>query len=82
MFPTQIPNQRPLRRNEASDYLFEKYGIKRKPVTLAKYATVGGGPVFRSAGRFPLYDPADLDFWAASITSAPKRSTTDTGEVA
>ena len=73
---------RPLRRSEASAYLFEKYGIKRTPATLAKIAcTSSSGPRFRLAGRFPLYDPADLDAFAASIMSPLKSSTTDTGEV-
>lgn len=70
---------RPLRRDEASDYLFNKFGIMRKPVTLAKYAVQGLGPKFRLAGRFPLYMPQDLDLWAASITSHSKNSTSDKG---
>jgi len=75
------PNQysRPLRRREASDYLLNRHGIDRKPVTLAKYATVGGGPAYRLAGRFPLYNPSDLDAWAESIMSPVKRSTSDNG---
>lgn len=72
------PN-RPLRRNEASTYLKEKHGIDRKAVTLAKYASIGGGPRFRLAGRYPIYYPQDLDVWADSITSAPKASTSDMG---
>ncbi|MDI7775510.1 hypothetical protein [Asticcacaulis sp. EMRT-3] len=68
-----------LRRKEASDYLAEKYAIFRKPVTLAKYATVGGGPAFRSAGRYPIYSVADLDKWAESIMSPLKTSTSDKG---
>ena len=68
---------RPLRRVEAAAYLFEKHGIRRAPATLAKLAVIGGGPVFRRAGRVPLYSPADLDEFAASITSAPVRSTSE-----
>lgn len=72
-------NQRPLRRNAASQYLDEFWGVIRTPSTLAKYAVIGGGPVFRRDGRFPLYSPDDLDTWAASKLSAPMRSTSDTG---
>ena len=68
---------RPLRRAEAAAYLLEKHGIQRKPATLAKLAVIGGGPVFRRAGRVPLYSPADLDEFAASITSEPVRSTSE-----
>ena len=75
-------SHRPLRRVEASAYLFQKHGIERAPSTLAKLACVGGGPVFRLAGRWPLYAPADLDAWAASITTGPRASTSDQGEAA
>lgn len=70
---------RPLRRSEASQYLSDKYGIQLKPVTLAKKAWDGTGPQFKHAGRFPLYDPKDLDAWAASITSNVKNSTSNKG---
>ena len=68
---------RPLRRVEAAAYLLENHGIRRAPATLAKLAVIGGGPVFRRAGRVPLYSPADLDEFAASITSAPVHSTSE-----
>jgi hypothetical protein len=63
----------PMRRVAASKYLLEKHGIERKPSTLAKLATIGGGPVFRLIGRIPVYDAADA--YAAAITS-PKVSST------
>jgi len=66
-----------LRRKAASDYLRETYGLERAPSTLAKLAVIVGGPVFRRAGRVPLYDRADLDAWAASLLSAPMRSTSE-----
>ncbi|HVW74410.1 MAG TPA: DNA-binding protein [Rhizomicrobium sp.] len=65
---------RPLRRTEASAYLLEHYGISRTPATLAKLAVTGGGPPFHKANRIPLYYPADLDRWAASIRSPKVRS--------
>lgn len=68
------------RRAEASRYLKEKYGIERKPATLAKLACLGGGPRFESAGRVPLYPEPELDAWAESLISPLKRSTSDPGE--
>jgi hypothetical protein len=70
-------NQRFLRRKAASQYLDETWGVIRSPSTLAKYAVIGGGPVFRRDSRFPLYSPDDLDKWAASKLSTPMRSTSD-----
>jgi hypothetical protein len=52
-----------LRRAEAARYIQDKWGYPCSPKTLAKYASVGGGPRFRKAGRYPLYHPADLDGW-------------------
>lgn len=69
--------QRPLRRVEASAYLLEKHGIQRHPRTLAKLAVIGGGPVFRRAGRVPLYTHEALDEFAASITSPTVHSTSE-----
>ena len=69
--------QKLLRRKAASDYLRETHGLERAPSTLAKLAVIGGGPVFRRAGRIPLYSPDDLDCWAESLLSAPMRSTSE-----
>jgi hypothetical protein len=40
-------------------------------------AVVGGGPLYRKAGRFPLYDPEDLDSWASARLGSKRRSTSD-----
>jgi hypothetical protein len=69
--------QKLLRRKAASDYLREAHGLERAPSTLAKLAVIGGGPIFRRAGRIPLYSPEDLDAWAESLLSAPMRSTSE-----
>jgi hypothetical protein len=69
--------QRLLRRKAASDYLRETHGLERASSTLAKLAVIGGGPIFRRAGRIPLYSPEDLDAWAESLLSAPMRSTSE-----
>lgn len=70
-------SKRPLDRREASEYLFEKYGIKRSANTLAKLACVGGGPKFRKVGRGVIYDQAALDAFAKDITSSPIRTTAE-----
>ena len=70
----------PLRRAAACDYLFDNFGIKRSPSTMAKLACIGGGPKFQLANRTPLYPVDELDKWALSILSPLKASTSDTGE--
>jgi hypothetical protein len=77
MYPGQ---PRRLRRQAASDYLKINWGIDRKATTLAKLASVGGGPKFEHAGRIPLYPEPELDAYAISILSPLKSSTSDTGE--
>ena len=72
---------RRLRRAEASEYLKSRWGIERKPTTLAKLATLGGGPRFEKAGRIPLYRTEFLDEWARSMLSRPLSSTSDGGQV-
>ncbi len=68
-----------LRRTEASQYLRDEWGISRAPSTLAKLATIGGGPMFERANRIPLYTPEFLDEYARSILSLPMTSTSDSG---
>ena len=65
-----------LSRKEASEFL-SKRGYRVAVQTLAKYATLGGGPVFESFGRKALYKPDDLLAWVASRSSGPRRSTSD-----
>ena len=69
---------RTLRRREASAFLCER-GYPNAPSTLAKLASVGGGPVFQSFGRIPLYREDDLLAWAQSRSTGPRRSTSDPG---
>jgi hypothetical protein len=66
-----------LRRKAASKYLHDVHGIVRAPSTLAKYAVVGGGPVFQRIGRDPVYTTLGLDEWVASMLSGPMRSTSE-----
>jgi hypothetical protein len=73
----QSPQNLRLRRNEASVYLKVTHGIERKPTTLAKYASCGGGPKFEYIGKIPVYTPAELDAWAKSILSGVCATTSD-----
>jgi hypothetical protein len=66
-----------LRRKAASKYLHEVHGVDRAASTLAKYAVIGGGPVFQRMGRDPVYTTIALDEWVASKLSGPMRSTSD-----
>jgi hypothetical protein len=64
-----------LRRRDAAQFVRETWGLPCSPKWLAKLAVVGGGPVFRKAGRYPVYLEADLDAWAEARIGAPRRST-------
>jgi len=71
-------SQSPLHgRKSAAEYVRNKHGQPCSPAWLAKLAVVGGGPVFRKAGRTPLYAEEDLDLWALSRLSGPMRSTSE-----
>ena len=72
----QTEIERRLTRTEAAAFLTE-CGYRVAYATLNKYATVGGGPVFESFGRRPLYKPADLLAWVASKSTAPRRHTSE-----
>ena len=62
---------RPLSTREAYHYLFENYGIRRKPSTLTKLRSIGGGPRYLKAGRAVIYEIAALDDWANDLVSEP-----------
>jgi len=64
-----------LRRAEAATYVTERYGFPCSRQWLAKLAVVGGGPVFRKAGRYPIYRPVDLDRWAQARIGPEQHST-------
>jgi hypothetical protein len=67
---------RHLDRKQAAQLLTD-HGYRTAPATLAKLACIGGGPVFRSWGRKPLYLATDLIAWAEARTSGPRRSTSE-----
>jgi hypothetical protein len=66
-----------LRRADAAIYITERYGFPCSRQWLAKLAVIGGGPLFRKAGRFPIYKPADLDAWAISRIGPQQSSTSE-----
>ena len=47
----QAETKKFFRRAEAATYLSDVHGCCVASATLAKYATVGGGPVFRKIGN-------------------------------
>jgi len=61
-------------RKAAASYLSGK-GIGVSHHTLAKYASIGGGPKFFYFGKKPLYKAEDLDLWVLSRLSKPCHST-------
>ena len=69
-----------LRRVEAARYIEDRWGYPCSPLTLAKLAVIGGGPPFRKAGRYPLYDPPHLDEWVRSKLSRVVKSTSELRE--
>lgn len=73
-----INSYRRLNRREAAQFLADK-GYPVAASTLAKYACIGGGPVFESFGRRPLYSETSLLAWAEARNSGPRRSTSDPG---
>jgi len=68
-----------LRRWEAAQHVADTWGIPLSPKTLAKLAVIGGGPMFRRAGRIPLYYPSQLDDWARARISPAVSSTSELG---
>jgi len=74
--PRAVPI-RLLRRVDAAAYISVQYAIPCSRQTLTKYAVAGTGPLYRVAGRFPVYSTADLDAWALSRLSGPIRSTSE-----
>jgi hypothetical protein len=62
-----------LDRAEAAQYLAER-GLRVSKNTLQKWATVGGGPLYRRFGNKAVYQANDLDEWALAKLSAPRRT--------
>ncbi len=69
-------HQKLLTREEAAEFI-RRLGIPMSHRTLAKYASVGGGPEMRRFGRRVLYEPAKLSDWVESRLSESRRSTSE-----
>ena len=63
-----------LNRREAAAYVRAK-GLPCAPSTLAKLATIGGGPHFRKFGRNVVYTGDVLNAWISERLSDPKPNT-------
>jgi hypothetical protein len=68
-----------LRRWEAALYPEIEHGLRIAPATLAKLASIGGGPGFQRAGRTPLYPRDELDRWALQRLGPVVRNTSEAG---
>ena len=64
-----------LRRVEAAQYLELVFGLIIAPATLAKKASLGGGPSFQKALGSPLYLTTELDRWALEKLGALRATT-------
>jgi len=69
------PHPRYLRRGDAATYIQTTYGFPCSRQWLAKLAVIGGGPIYRKAGPYPIYSTTDLDVWADSRIGARRHST-------
>lgn len=72
-----MSNSKFLRRSEAAAYIRAKYLLPCADKYLAKLAVTGGGPKFRKASRWPIYEVADLEAWAEARISAKVGSTSE-----
>ena len=65
-----------LPRSGAAGYLLSK-GLRFSKNTLAKLASVGGGPEYRLFGGRAYYTETALDAWVNEKLSSPRRSTSE-----
>lgn len=80
LLPAHLRSKTRLRRAEASEFLLVEYGIQCAPRTLAKLASVGGGPRFQKFNNCVLYPVAELRAWAEAKLGRLQSSTSDTRE--
>lgn len=62
-----------LSRTDAAAYCSAR-GLTVSPRSLAKWACVGGGPVYRRFGNRTVYAVADLERWIDARLSPPMTS--------
>lgn len=69
--------QKYLDRREAAEYLTIQRGLHVTRNTLQKFATIGGGPIYRRFGTRAVYTVDDLNTWADAKLSTPRASTSE-----
>ena len=62
-----------LTRVEAADVCMTCTAFQCKPSTLAKRASDGTGPAYRLIGGKAMYLNEDIDGWALTLISQPRR---------
>jgi len=70
----------PISPEDASDYLLERWSLRRSPRTLRGYRRDpprGGGPMFFRIGNDVRYTRRLLDDWASRLMGQPFSSTTE-----
>ena len=65
-----------LLRPQAAAYINER-GLPYSATTLAKLATIGGGPKYRRFGNRAVYTTEDLDIWIEEKLSPLRASTSE-----
>jgi hypothetical protein len=63
-------------RSQAAEYLTER-GLPITKSTLQKLACTGGGPVYRIWGNRSVYAVEDLDRYAETKLTPPRKSTSE-----
>jgi hypothetical protein len=72
--PIETPTAaKPRRRRAAAAQFLCEAGFPISAGTLSKLASIGGGPLFQSWGRLPMYAEDDLLAWANARLSARLR---------
>jgi hypothetical protein len=61
------------RRADAAIYLQQRWGMQVGGATLANYAVRAIGPLYCLVGKYAFYADHDLDSWAQSRITAPRR---------
>jgi hypothetical protein len=74
-------HSKPLRRDDAAAFIRDNFSIPCSERTLAKFASKGGGPLYRYSGRFPVYDVADLLAWGTAKVGPRVSSATEAREI-
>ena len=69
--------KRRLRRSEAAARVREIHNIPCEASSLRTLAHNGKGPPFIKVGRYPLYDPDDVDRWVVAKSSPKVKSTSE-----